>query len=67
MPAMRAAIFWKKPLISAPITVTLHYGAPQTCDGRDRRVWAADLHAAIEDLRTGAPKREPERQPEPVT
>lgn len=60
-----AESLWRT-LISAPITVTLHYGAPQTCDGRDRRVWATDLHAAIEDLRTGAPKREPERQPEPV-
>ncbi len=53
-------------LISAPITVTLHYGAPQTCDGRDRRVWATDLHAAVEGLRTGAPTRQPERQLETV-
>ncbi len=53
-------------LISAPITVTLHYGVPQTCDGRDRRVWAVDLRAAIDDLRTGAPTRSAERQLESV-
>lgn len=60
-----AESLWRT-LTSAPITVTLHYGAPQTCDGRDRRVWAADLRAAIEDLRAGAPTRPPERQLEPV-
>ncbi len=53
-------------LISAPITVTLHYGVPQTCDGRDRRVWAVDLRAAIGDLRTGASTRSAERQLESV-
>jgi 1-acyl-sn-glycerol-3-phosphate acyltransferase len=53
-------------LTSAPITVTLHYGVPQTCDGRDRRVWAVDLRAAIDALRTGAPARPAERQLEPV-
>ena len=53
-------------LISAPITVTLPYGVPQTCDGRDRRVWAVDLRAAIDDLRTGAPTRPAERQLESV-
>ena len=41
-------------LTSGSITVTLHYGAPQSCDGRDRRSWATDLRAAIDDLRTGA-------------
>ena len=53
-------------LTSAPITVTLHYGALQTCDGRDRRTWAVDLRAAIDALRSGAPTRAPERQLEPV-
>jgi 1-acyl-sn-glycerol-3-phosphate acyltransferase len=60
-----AGSLWRT-LTSAPITVTLHYGVPQTCDGRDRRVWAVDLRAAIDDLRTGAPTRPAERQLEPV-
>lgn len=33
------------------LQAVVHFGAPQTADGRDRRVWAQDLRSAIEDLR----------------
>ncbi len=38
-------------LTGGPITVVVHFGAPQACAGRDRRTWAADLHAAVDRLR----------------
>ena len=53
-------------VMSTPITVTLNYGAPQSSDGRDRRTWATDLRAAIEDLRADAPMRQPLQQLESV-
>jgi 1-acyl-sn-glycerol-3-phosphate acyltransferase len=53
-------------VMSTPITVTLNYGAPQSSDGRDRRAWATDLRAAIEDLRADAPMRQPLQQLESV-
>ncbi len=34
------------------ILAVVRYGAPQPCAGRDRRAWAADLHAAVDALRT---------------
>jgi 1-acyl-sn-glycerol-3-phosphate acyltransferase len=36
---------------SAGITVQIVFGEPQTAMGRDRRVWATDLRASIEQLR----------------
>jgi len=36
-----------------PITAVVRYGALQRADGRERRAWAADLHAAVAALRTG--------------
>jgi len=38
------------------ITVQIDFGAPQTAMGRDRRAWAADLRAAIEQLRQPSPR-----------
>ncbi len=49
-----AGSLWRM-LTSPPITVTMHFGVPQVCGGRDRRAWAADLRTVIEDLRTGVP------------
>jgi 1-acyl-sn-glycerol-3-phosphate acyltransferase len=38
--------------VSGPaIVARVRYGTPQTADGRDRRAWAADLHAAVDELR----------------
>ena len=33
------------------LQAVVHFGTPQTADGRERRVWAQDLRSAIEDLR----------------
>ncbi len=33
------------------LQAVVHFGTPQTADGRDRRVWAQDLRSAIEELR----------------
>lgn len=38
-------------LAGGPVTVVVRFGVPQTCAGRDRRTWAADLHAAVDQLR----------------
>jgi 1-acyl-sn-glycerol-3-phosphate acyltransferase len=35
---------------SAPIAAVLCFGLPQSADGRDRRVWAAALHAQVKEL-----------------
>ena len=40
-------------LSGPPITVVVHYGQPQTAQGRGRRAWAVDLHSAVEELRRG--------------
>lgn len=33
------------------VVAVLHFGTPQLADGRDRRVWAADLRTTIQGLR----------------
>jgi 1-acyl-sn-glycerol-3-phosphate acyltransferase len=33
------------------VVAVLNFGALQSADGRDRRVWAADLRATIVELR----------------
>jgi len=38
-------------LTAPPITAVVHFGEPQTADGRDRRQWAADLREAVTALR----------------
>ncbi len=38
-------------LTGGPVTVVIRFGAPQACAGRDRRTWAADLRAAVDQLR----------------
>lgn len=38
-------------LSAPPITAVVHYGQPQTADGRNRRAWAADLRSAVDELR----------------
>ena len=39
--------------LSAPrLAAVVRYGEPQTAQGRDRRTWSADLHAAVDALRT---------------
>lgn len=38
-------------LTGAPVTVVVSYGQPQAAQGRDRRAWATDLHAAVDALR----------------
>lgn len=45
-----AGSVWRT-LADGPITVVVHFGVPQACAGRDRRAWAADLHASVEHLR----------------
>ncbi|TSE18831.1 1-acyl-sn-glycerol-3-phosphate acyltransferase [Tepidimonas alkaliphilus] len=43
------ASLWR--VLRAPdLAVELHWGAPQTAQGRDRRVWAADLRAEVARL-----------------
>jgi 1-acyl-sn-glycerol-3-phosphate acyltransferase len=34
-----------------PIVARVRFGTPQTADGRDRRAWAVDLHAVVDELR----------------
>jgi 1-acyl-sn-glycerol-3-phosphate acyltransferase len=36
-----------------PLTAVVHYGEPQTAQGRDRRAWARDLRSAVDALRQG--------------
>lgn len=38
-------------LTSPPLCAVLIFGDPQSAQGRDRRVWAADLRTAVEGLR----------------
>jgi len=38
-------------LSGPPLAAVIHYGQPQTAQGRGRREWAADLRSAVEDLR----------------
>src|SRR2546427_547611 len=33
------------------LVAVVHYGQRQTAEGRDRRVWAQDLHAEVDRLR----------------
>ena len=40
-------------LAAEHLVAELHYGAPEHHAGRDRRVWAQDLHATVERLRGG--------------
>ncbi len=42
-------------LSGGPITVVVHFGAPQGCAGRDRRAWASDLQADVDRLRQFPP------------
>ncbi len=37
-----------------PLVAVVNFGAPETCDGRDRRAWAADLHTRVQALRSSA-------------
>ena len=32
------------------LTAQVHYGTPQTAQGRDRQQWARDLHAEVADM-----------------
>jgi len=42
-------------LLTAPrLSAIVHFGAPDTAAGRDRRTWAADLRAQVEHLLTSA-------------
>ena len=36
------------------LIAVVDYGVPQRAEGRDRRAWAADLHAAVSQLRAGS-------------
>jgi 1-acyl-sn-glycerol-3-phosphate acyltransferase len=38
-------------LTARSITAVVHYGEPQTAQGRDRRTWASDLRSAVDRLR----------------
>lgn len=40
-------------LAGPSITAVVRYGVPQRAQGRDRRAWAGDLRAAVEQLRRG--------------
>ncbi len=40
-------------LTASPLCAVVTFGEPQSAQGRDRRVWAADLRTAVEGLRTG--------------
>ena len=40
-------------LSSDNLQAVVHYGEPQQAQGRDRRIWAKDLHAAVDQLRQG--------------
>ena len=38
-------------LSSEQLQAVVHYGEPETAEGRDRRIWAKDLHAEVDRLR----------------
>ena len=38
-------------LSAEQLMAVVHYGEPQQAQGRDRRVWAKDLHAEVDRLR----------------
>ena len=40
-------------LCTPGIAVVIHFGAPQSAQGRDRRAWAAQVREAVQQLRTG--------------
>ena len=40
-------------LCTPGIAVVIHFGAPQSAQGRDRRAWAAQVREAVQLLRTG--------------
>ena len=40
-------------LCTPGIAVVIHFGTPQTAQGRDRRAWAAQVREAVQLLRTG--------------
>ncbi len=45
---------WRS-LAGDPFTAVVTYGEPQHAGGRDRRAWAADLRAQVQQLRRGGP------------
>ncbi len=45
-----AGSIWRT-LSGPPLTAIVHYGEPQTAQGRGRREWAADLRSAVDGLR----------------
>ena len=49
-----AGSLWRT-LTGGPIVVVVHFGTPQSCAGRDRRAWAADLRVAVDQLRQFPP------------
>ena len=44
------ASVWRT-LTAPAITAVVHYGKPQSAQGRDRRTWARELRSAVDDLR----------------
>jgi 1-acyl-sn-glycerol-3-phosphate acyltransferase len=40
-------------LAGAPFVAQVRFGEPQKAEGRDRRQWAQELHAAVDALRRG--------------
>ena len=44
------ASIWRT-LVAPSITAVVHYGKPQTAQGRDRRAWAGELRSAVDELR----------------
>jgi len=38
-------------LCAPPIEAVVHYGAPETAQGRDRRAWSEHLHGVVDTLR----------------
>ena len=38
-------------LSSDQLVAVVHYGETETAQGRDRRIWAKDLHAEVDSLR----------------
>ncbi len=44
-----AASLWRT-LCAPPLVAIVRFGAPQTCDGRDRRAWALALHGEVHAL-----------------
>ena len=39
-------------LSAPPLVAIVHFGIPQHAEGRDRRAWSQDLHAAVDRLRS---------------